>query len=494
MSAFLTPLAPLLCLALGALALMMADLWVERKSELAWLAFFVLLLSGGSSIALWQSGVPQVPALLGSYLAFDALALWIDVLLCAVSACIVLFAADYLREHGLERGEFYVLQLFATLGAMVLIRASDFLTLFIGLELLSLGVYSLVAFRRTSSRATEAALKYFLLGSFAAALLLFGSALVYAATGSTAFGKVGESVAQGEAFLPLLLLGMMLVLIGLVFKLGAFPFHMWTPDAYEGAMSPVTALMAGVVKIAAATTLLRLLCSAFAGPLASEEATGWPAVLTTLASLSMLGGSVAALVQRNVKRMLAYSSIAHAGYLLLGIAATAGVGVQASRAVLFYLLSYGVATCVSFGGLIVLGSRGAEAVDYDDLRGVGRRHRWASLPLAIGMLSLMGFPPLAGFLGKYYVFSAALSAGGSLIPAAVIGIVSSAIAAYAYLRVGVSMYLHEPLADGPVARPMKSSPYVVAALAACVLLVIQLGVSPSMVLDSVAKAAAGLAP
>ena len=295
---------------------------------------------------------------------------------------------------------------------MVLARAVDLLSIFLGLETMSLGAYALVAYRRTSARAVEGAVKYFLLGSFAAAILLFGSALLYGATGHTDLAGIQQVVAAGEADPTLAVLALVMLIVGLAFKLGAVPFHMWVPDAYEGACTPVTTFMSVGVKAAAVAVLVRVLVGAFGDPASMGLYTGWTPVIVLLAVATMVYGNLAALAQTSVKRMLAYSSVAHAGYILVGLAAVHEVGSFAVSSVLYYIAAYTVSNVLAFGSLILMGSKGKEAVSYDDLAGAGRRHPMAAFPFVIGVLSLLGMPPTAGFFGKYYVFSAAVQAGG----------------------------------------------------------------------------------
>src|SRR5690606_21346937 len=270
-------------------------------------------------------------------------------------------------------------------------------------ETLSLGVYAMVAFRRSSARSVEGAMKYFLLGSFAAAILLFGSALAYGATGHTDFAGISEVVRAGGANVSVVLLALVLLIVGLAFKVSAVPFHMWTPDAYEGAVTPATSFMSVAVKSAAFAVLVRVLITGFGDPASMDAAGGWPALIAGLSVLTMIVGNFAAVVQSSVKRMLAYSSIAHAGYVLLALAAAHAVGESAISAVFFYLLAYTVSNSLAFGSLILLGSYGKESVSYADLAGAGRRHPLAALPMLLAVLSLMGFPPTAGFFAKYYV-------------------------------------------------------------------------------------------
>ena len=482
-------MAPLLLLLVSALFIMIVDAFANEKAELALVTSVALGTAGLVALGLLASGepLPPLPEMFSGYLAVDSVSLFFDFVICTGGALSVLLAGGYLREHGLERGELYVLMILSSIGAMILARSTDFLSLFLGLETMSLGVYAMIAFRRTSARAVEGAMKYFLLGSFAAAILLFGGALLYAATGHTDFVGIGQAIAEG-AEPRLVLVGALMVIVGLVFKVGGVPFHVWTPDAYEGAMTPVTAFMSVAVKAAAFAVFVRIVMIAFGSEDMMSAASGWPPILAFLALLSMVFGNVAAVAQKSVKRMLAYSSIAHAGYLLVGLAAASKVGEQAISGVLFYLLAYTVSNVLAFGSLIWIGSKGREAVDYDDLAGVGRRHPMVALPFIVGVLSLMGFPPTAGFFGKYYVFNAAVQAGGGFVWLAVFGILASAIGAYYYLRVVVVMLMKEPTKDQVLAVPMKSG-YVSAALAISGAAVMVFGMLPGWVLDLAIDAA-----
>jgi NADH-quinone oxidoreductase subunit N len=297
-------------------------------------------------------------------------------------------------------------------------------------------------------------MKYFLLGSFAAAVLLYGGALLYGATGHTDLAGIGQSISSGTATLPLVVVGLMLVLVGLVFKVSAVPFHMWTPDAYEGAPTPATTFMAVAVKSAAFATMLRVLLISFGDPDSASWGAGWPPIVAGLAVLTMTVANLIAGRQESVKRMLAYSSIAHAGYLLIGVVATIRQnGHEAEGAVLFYLLTYTVSTAGAFGALILCGRKGAEATSYEDLAGVGRRNPGAALAFSLFLLSLAGIPPTAGFFGKFYIFRAAIYGGGGLYWLAVIGLLNSVIGAYYYLRVIVYMYMREPEGEGLSVAP-----------------------------------------
>ncbi|AKF06131.1 NADH-quinone oxidoreductase subunit N [Sandaracinus amylolyticus] len=492
------PLLPLLFVALAGLALMVVDAFVKTGAELAMGTFVILALGAGLALGLWDVPVTaESAALLGRWAAADKLALFIDVAVCGGAALAALLAGGYLREHGLERGEFYVILIFSTFGAMALGRSNDVLTLFVALETLSLGAYGMVAFRRQSPRAAEGAMKYFLLGSFASAILLYGSALIYGATGHTDFPSIAAAVEAGDADLPLTLVAMALLLVGLAFKVSAVPFHMWTPDAYEGAVTPATTFMAVAVKAAVVGVLIRVFFVAFGDDMLTADAAGWPPAIAGLAAITMIVGNLAAIVQKSVKRMLAYSSIAHAGYILVGVAAAGVTGEGrgwdegALSSVLYYVLAYTVSNVLAFGSLIWAGSRGKEAVSYEDLAGLGRRHPIVAVPFVLGVLSLMGFPPTAGFFGKYYVLQAAVAAGGGMVWLAVLLVLTSAIGAYYYLRVIVFLFMKQPEPGAPVAVPMRSW-YVAAALVLSGYFVLRMGIAPGAYLDLALQAAQNL--
>ena len=496
-------LSPLLAVALGAVLLMLAEAFGQpaadtpedaaadagagRGAELA-LGSAVILLSGVVlSVAVWLVGPEKIPeaATVAPYLIIDRFTLFMSFLLCLGGALAALVAGGYLPEHKIDRGEFFPLLLFSTVGAIVLAAAGDLLSLFIGLETMSLGVYSMIGLRRGSARAAEAAVKYFLLGSFAAALMLFGFALLYGATGHTDLKGIGEAVAtvgkEGSTVsAPTVLVALVLNIVGLAFKVSAVPFHMWTPDAYEGAPTPATTFMAVAVKSAAFAVLLRVLLIGFGDARLMSWGSGWPPVIALLAVLTMTVANFVAGRQESVKRMLAYSSIAHAGYALVGVVATMRVNGEAQASVLFYLLAYSVSTAGAFGALILCGSRGSEAVTYEDVAGVGRRHPAAALAFSLFLLSLAGIPPTAGFFGKLYVFRAAIDA--ELYAVAVIGLINSVVGAYYYLRVMVYMYMREPEPGAPIAVPMKSG-LVASALVIAAVLVLALGILPGTTLD-----------
>ena len=483
--------SPLAVVVVGALLLMAVDALsgAERRSDLA-LGSAVTLFAGALlAVGVWLAGPDKLEGAdaLAPYLLTDRFALFFDFTICLGGGIAALLAGGYLAEHGIERGEFYPLLLLSAVGAMMLAGAGDLLSVFVGLETMSLGVYAMTAFRRSSKRSQEAAMKYFLLGSWAAAVLLFGGALLYGATGHTDLAGIGAAVAklQGDGGLatPLVIFALVMVLVGLVFKVSAVPFHQWTPDAYEGAPTPATTFMAVAVKSAAFAMMLRVLLIAFGDARSASWESGWPPVVASLAVLTMTVANLIAGRQESVKRMLAYSSVAHAGYILVAVAATIReTHNEAEASILFYLLAYTVSTAGAFGSLILCGRKGAEAVSYEDLAGLGRRHPAVALPFTLFLFSLAGVPPTAGFFGKFSVFRAALAAGGGFNWLVVIGLLNSVVGAYYYLRVLVYMYMRDPAPGAPIATPMKSG-YVAFALLACALLVVALGIFPGTSID-----------
>jgi NADH-quinone oxidoreductase subunit N len=516
---------PIVILVTGGLVLMMADAFQKQEGGLALPTAFLHFAAAAAALALWPlAGDPawltEASRLLGQYLVFDRTTLFLDAVIALGGMLASLLAGGYLAEHGLERGEFYSLITFSSAGCMMLAGANDLVMVFIGLETLSLGVYAMTGFRRTSPRSTEAALKYFLLGSFAAAILLYGSALLYGITGHTDLPGIRQAlstpleapVGAEQAMVEFVrvqqtvherigVIAMVLVLVALAFKISAVPFHMWTPDAYEGAPTPATAYMAVAVKAAAFGAMLRVLVGLFGDPNgAGSVAGGWPGILAWIAVLTMTVGNLIAGAQSSIKRMLAYSSIAHAGYLLLGIVVAprtdplAGgeltVGQSAVASVLFYLLAYTVSNAGAFGALILAGRRGREAVSYDDVAGLGKRHPAAALAMSFFILSLTGVPPTVGFFAKFYIIRATLEAGYNWL--AVFAILNSAIAAYYYLRVLVKMYMHEPAPGAPRAEPMESG-FVTGTLIAAAVLVLYFGLTPSRYLQYAVEAVRAVA-
>jgi len=461
-------LVPVAILTAGAIALLLSEVFLVSGKR----GYQALLtVAFAAAAGLWVAWVPAVGPVFGRQAMADNFSAFVTVIVCAGLALSALVGAGWLNLRNAERGEFYALAMFGAAGMVLLGMATDFLVGFVAIETMSLATYALAAYLRRGKRPAEAAFKYLVLGAISSALFLYGSALLYGATGTTLFSDLPRG--QGS---PLYLAGLGLVAAGVAFKIAAVPFHAWTPDVYEGAPTPVTAFMAAGVKTAAFALLARVFLSAQGGTAAQASAFG--GIVSALAVLTMIFGNLLALPQRSVKRMLAYSSIAHAGYLLIGIvsAAVAGARDKALAGILFYLAAY---SATAIGAFAVVGSlerrtRGddepADAWDLDRFSGLARRRPALAFAMAVFLLSLAGIPPTAGFVGKLYIFKAAV--GAELYGLAVLGILTSVMGAYYYLRVVVYMYMRPP--DGET-EPL-SSPATSVALAAAVAVVVVLGI------------------
>ena len=362
----------------------------------------------------------------------------------AVMALVYTYAKHYLRHFGLYRGDFYSLTLFALLGVMLLISANSLIMVYLGLELLSLSSYALVAFNRDSKRGSESAMKYFVLGSMASGLLLYGMSMVYGATGSLELQAISEAIRGGPERDIVLVFGLVFLVAGVAFKLGLAPFHMWVPDVYHGAPVAVTLFISTVPKLAAFAMAFRLLHSAM-GPLHAD----WQQMLVLLALLSLAIGNFAAIMQTNIKRMLAYSTISHMGFVLLGLLPASAEGFGAA---MFYVIAYALMSAAAFGVIILLSSEGVEAENLDDFKGLNHRNSWYAAIMAMVMFSMAGVPVFIGFFAKWLVIKAAIDAG--LIALAVAAVVFSVIGAFYYLRVIKLMYFDDPTTDRAIEAPV----------------------------------------
>ena len=466
-------LLPEILLTGWALIVLLVVSWRHRTAQdsrlAGWLSLVGLLFSGAALAALWvggasPDGLPQMVALDPFRYGAAAIAL-------LAAAGTVLISLGYLEREGLIAPEYYPLVLLATAGMMFLAGAEDLIVLFLGLEVMSVAVYVLAGFDRTDPFSSEAALKYFLIGAFASGFLLYGIALVYGAAGTTNLSIIGAQL-SGRPIPMMAALGLGLLLIGMGFKISAVPFHMWAPDVYDGSPTPVSGLMATGVKAAAFAALVRVLMEAF------PSAVGlWQPVVAALAIASMTVGNLVALAQRSLKRMLAYSSIAHAGYMLVAVWAGTHAG---AGAVLLYLLAYGLTTLAAFGLLTALGRGGERDVTYDDIAGLAGPRPAIALGLAVCMLSLLGFPGTLGFIGKWYILSAVVAEGQMILP--VLLVLTSVLSAGYYLPVIMSMYMRpSPGADRHAAVGL--SPTAAGAIAASVVAVVLLGLWPSGLLE-----------
>ena len=395
-----------------------------------------------SVVALWNEGGGS---LLGGMLIVDNFALFFTGVCTLCSLATVLVSHGYMGRFSIARSEYYAMLYLALAGMFVMVTAHDLMSVFLGIELMSLSIYVNVGFRRRDIFSNEAAMKYFLLGAFAIAFFLYGMSIIYGLCGSMNYKVVVLEAMRNEYIqYPPFQLAIALIIVGFVFKVSAVPFHMWVPDVYQGAPSPVTGFMASAVKAASFAAFLRLFYMVFMASRAQ-----WVGVVIVLAIVTMTVGNVVALVQRNVKRMLAYSSIAHAGYILIGMAALSIENTRAASSVMFYLLTYAIMTLGAFAVIIALERRsGTRGLELEDYAALGWRSPFLGVAMAILMFAMAGIPPTAGFFAKYYVFSAAIERG--LVTLAVIGVLNSALSLYYYLRVVVYMYMRKPYEEGAI--------------------------------------------
>ncbi len=406
-----------------------------RTTHIAWMSIIALVVTALVTISSWNN--PQ-EGFAGS-VVLDNFAIFFSMIFIIAAGLTILISDGYLRREGYPVGEYYPLILFCTAGAMWMASGTDLMTIFLGLEVLSVSLYVLAGCFRGDVRSNEAGLKYFFLGAFSTGFLLYGVALLYGVTGSTKIAAIAQHVSEMPAVIdnPMMIAGSVLLLIGFLFKVGAVPFHMWTPDVYQGAPTPITAFMSAGPKAAALAALLRVAIIGLGSIKADITALFW-----LLAVLTMIVGNFIALSQTNIKRMLAYSSIAHAGYALVGIVAWNQIGLSA---ILFYMLVYTFMNIGAFAVLILAGKKGEENLTLEGFAGFGYKRPFLGVALCIFLFALMGLPPTAGFTGKFFVFAGALKAG--YVWLAVIGVLNSAVSLYYYLRVIVYMYFRDPQED-----------------------------------------------
>ena len=423
---------PFLLVSLWASMLLVVDLFIRRKGVTAALGAGGLAL--GLVVVILRYGSPQTA--FGGMIAADAYASFLQVVFLLTGLLGIAVAYDYLRRMGIDRGEYYPLLLFTVSGMMLMSLAGDLIVIFLALELLSLPLYVLAGFARPRPESEESAMKYFLLGAFASGFLVYGIALAFGATGTTNLARVADSVIGGTGDVGLLLFGAAMLLVGLGFKVAAVPFHMWTPDVYQGAPSAVVAFMSVGAKAGGFAALLRIFLVAL-----PDLGESWGPVAMGLAALTMTWGNIAAIAQGNIKRMLAYSSIAHAGYILMALpaASVSGVAPGALSAALFYLFAYLFSNLGAWAVVLAVERAENASLQIDDYAGLARRRPGLALAMAIFMLSLTGLPPTVGFIGKFIIFRAAIEAGQIWL--ALVGVITSLISAYYYLRVVVVMYM-----------------------------------------------------
>jgi len=463
---------PEIVLSLFGMAIMLLDPLLNERRRQSTLSTIALLGSLAALAATWVQA--QSPGFaFWNMIQVDAFSIFFHFVIVAVTAVVILTSQEYMEVEQIRAGEYYGLILFGAVGMSLMSSAVELVLIFIALEISSIATYVLAGFRRNTAISSEASLKYFLLGSFATAFFLYGVALMFGATGSTSIQVIGRVLSSFEVP-ALAYAGMALMFVGLGFKVAAAPFHIWTPDVYEGAPAPVVGYMSTAPKAAAFAVLLRLLFEA--------HAPGRIGLIWVVAALSMTLGNLGALVQDNVKRLLAYSSIAHAGYLLIAFAAVPDSGIPAA---MFYTASYAAMNVGAFAVVSHFSSVGERYVKLDDYSGLGSRSPALAAILTIFLLSLIGIPITGGFIAKFYVFSAALQS--NMVGLVILGVLNSAVASYYYLRLIVVMYMREPRSEVPVASV---SAGIGAALAVSLAVTIYLGVLPGRVLDYAGRAVA----
>jgi len=476
-------LLPEIVLSVWAMFILLLDVFQKgsksapSSSSLPWLTLVGVALAAVANVyicRLENVGAPGV-------IAVDSFRIFSNFVFLLATALFVLISTRYIDEENLKLGELYVLVLFATVGMMVFAGSTELMLMFIGLELMSIPIYVLTGINRRDRRSAEGALKYFLLGAFSSAFFLFGIALAYGGAGSTNLVAIGQAVGNGLGVSSLLVVSTALLAVGFGFKVAAVPFHMWTPDAYEGAPSPVTAFMAAGVKAAAFAAFIRVFLTAFPGLYDS-----WDAMAIWLAILTMLTANVIALVQGNVKRMLAYSSIAHAGYLLVALAAGSA---QGAAAFLFYSVSYTLMTMGSFAVLMAVSERGEERMDLEAYSGLGWKNPFLGIVMTIFLLSLAGFPFTAGFIAKVYIIQAAVAS--KLVLLAVVLVMASLISYFYYLRVAWYMWFKDPV-EGESTTRVALAPAMTVALVLTAVGSVLLGVFPGVLLEAAERSAATL--
>jgi len=464
------PFLPEIVLAVAGFVLLLAGIGLGTRGTRTIAAAAVGTLAV-TAVLVWLVARPAAgpETILGGMLVVDGFALYFKLLLLAASAVAILMSVGYLERSPYGAGEFSSLVLFATVGMFVMASGANLVTLYVGLELMALSVYVLVGYFKLESKSNEGAVKYFVLGALSSGVLLYGISLVYGALGTLDLNAIRDALLGTPNANLTLILGILLVAFGMLFKVAAVPFHVWTPDAYEGAPTPVTAFMSVGPKAAAFAMFLRLFLGAFA-----PEVAHWRGVLIVAAALTMIYGNVAALTQDNVKRMLAYSSIAHAGYALMGLVAASDMG---TWSVLMYMLVYAFMNLGAFGFVIMLESRGYAGETIADWAGLAKRYPAAAAGMLLFLLSLAGIPPTAGFMGKLYVFAAAVQAG--YVGLAVIGVIMSAVSLFYYFRIVVQMYLKDGPEDEPA--PLMRDRWLEAMIGVCAVVTLAIGVWPAPV-------------
>ncbi|TAK25544.1 MAG: NADH-quinone oxidoreductase subunit N [Chloroflexota bacterium] len=472
-------MSPSIVVIVAALVVLLAGLFLPERAKGTLATLSIVGLIGGlvATLVAGQAGVTGANGML----VLDGFAVFIGVIILGAGIVTVLLSDGYVGRQAISTGEYYALLLFACAGMLLVVSAADLIMILLGIEILSIALYVLAGFSRGRDTSEESALKYFLLGAFSLSFMIYGSALLFGVAKSTRLATIATVLAQGARpsliDSSLVLAGVALILVGFAFKLSFAPFHMWTPDAYEGAPTPITAFMSVATKAAVFAALLRFLT--FAIPTLQPE---WTMVLAALAVLTMVIGNIAAVVQSRVKRLLAYSSIAQAGYILIGVLAGNAIG---GASVLFYLLGYAITNIGAFAVLMAIGDAGDSDPEVADFDGLGRRSPLLAFAMTVFMLGLAGIPLTAGFMSKLYVFTAGVQAG--LIDLVIVGVITSAIATFYYLRIVVAMYFRGP-APAPIA--LRTTGALTGLIVVLAIGTIALGVLPAGPLGFAASAVA----
>jgi len=469
-------LLPLLILVVGALLVLLLEAFIKRQNKdyLAYLSIIFLIGAFFSCVSLWNKSLKYF----GGYLFQDKIALFFSVLLSIATILIILISIKYIALQDVNYGEYYALLLLALSGMFIMVSSQNLLVIFLGLEVLSISSYALAGMKRKDPRSVEAAVKYFLLGSFASAFLVFGIAFLYGSTGATDINLIVAFFQSESAMGLTALCGLGMILIGFGFKIAFVPFHMWTPDVYQGAPTPITAFFSVGPKVVGFVILLRIFYPYWKVVLDSQVIF---TLLWVLSVLTMVVGNLIALRQTNIKRILAYSSIAHAGYLLIAILS------QDSSSLVFYLTVYAFMNIGAFTAVIALGKKDKEYLELDDYAGIGFKYPWIGATLLIFLLSLAGFPPTGGFLAKFYVFSSAVRQG--LESLVIIAVLASLVSVFYYLRIVIYMYMKEPKQDIDINL---ENPALFLVMFLCLYLVLQLGLFPRNILALVNQAVQSL--
>ncbi|NTV36059.1 MAG: NADH-quinone oxidoreductase subunit N [Anaerolineaceae bacterium] len=466
---------PILVLVGWALLLTLVDLWIPLKRK----AIVALLAAAGLAATLgFTLAQGRLPVMVDSTVMVitDGFALFLDVIFLVSGMVGIALAYDYLKRMGIQRGEYYTLMLFSISGMMMMAHSENLITLFLSLELLSIPLYILAGFAHPRPESEESALKYFLMGAFASGFVLYGTALIYGATARTDFPGIFNAINSAPVNMVILITGAVMLLVGLGYKIAAVPFHMWAPDVYQGAPSPVSAFMSVAVKAAGFAALVRILVSALPG--ISQEITP---ILWGLAALTMLVGNVVAISQKNIKRLLAYSSIAHAGYILMALVPFGQklIAADVVGSALFYLVAYGITSFGAWAVVIALEKAEGKGLELEDYAGLGRKYPWLGAAMAVFMLSFTGVPLTLGFWGKFYLFQTAVNGGFTML--ALIGLLTSLVSAFYYLRVVVLMFMRsgEP--------KVERDPWLRIAAIAAAVLVVGLSFFPGYLLEIASK-------